>query len=614
MPTSAPSNSNNSVAKRGACDRCRGQKLGCLHQQQNSDSPQSTCFRCFKAGATCSYDTTKRARKSSASKATSPRERRGNGYGITKIAGAVSRATANPSDQSGYLDSNAGTWQNQRGSGNPSSDRLSEEYTADQESKRQSENTTQTHPQTPLSLQDSSNLSSEVDRDFSACSTSSTALLPWSEEMMTPFSYQKAENTSDLELFGSKYSWVFNNNRAQPMDIQLPDTSPTHDHDQCRDEGLNTYGKHAQLCSGDAQMPGASDEAMDIDLLNTSAHTGSFNPTDAVDVRQYRDRDEHREWARLSRGSGMNAPANSPPFGHLAKTGAGLKLGKESLLVDETQHRHMKELSRLEMDLYVQLANIDPESHQPTSGGMATAFQDQLISNVLKSSDTFLTILGSFSTPVAPSSPISPFTATCSTSYKNHSRDFSDSGISTLTPTSSTNDHGIDELVQYPHGKRAAGSYDDLEPAPPVDMATVLQLLTCYIRIVHFHSIMHTRMLDYMTPFLQHSTEHVDFGPPVFLDMQVGGVSLDRFGTFQIKLLLQISLQVLGGIESALGLPEEFRVGKNKGGSTGVLVENVSGEFVKCLMNQRVWREKKVDGVKEQLSKLKRVLKRAMAC
>lgn len=96
--------------------------------------------------------------------------------------------------------------------------------------------------------------------------------------------------------------------------------------------------------------------------------------------------------------------------------------------------------------------------------------------------------------------------------------------------------------------------------------------------------------------------------------MQVGGVSLDRFGTFQIKLLLQISLQVLGGIESALGLPEEFRVGKNKGGSTGVLVENVSGEFVKCLMNQRVWREKKVDGVKEQLSKLKRVLKRAMAC
>lgn len=614
MPTSTPSNSNNSVAKRGACDRCRGQKLGCVHQQQNSDSPQSTCIRCFKAGATCSYDTTKRARKSPASKASSPRERRGNGHGITKIAGAVSRPTANPSDQSGYLDSKASIWQDQRGSGNPSSDRLSEGYTADQESERESENATQIHAQTPSSLQDSSNISSEVDRDFSACSTSSAALLPWSDEMMTPFSYQNAEETSDLELFGSKYSWVFNNNRAQPMDIQLPNTSPTHNREQCRDGGLNTYGIHAQFCSGDAQMPEASDEAMDIDLLTTSAHTGSFDSTDAVGVRQCRDRDEHGEWARLSRASGMNAPANSQPFGHLAKTESGFKLGKESLSVDETQHRHMQELSKLEMDLYVHLANIDPESHQPTSGGMATAFQDQLIGSVLKSSDTFLTLLGSFSTAVAPSSPLSPFPATSSTSYKNHIRDFGDSGTSTLTPTSGTDDHGMDELVRYPHGKRAAGSYDDLEPAPPVDMATVLQLLTCYIRIVHLHSIMHTRMLDYMAAFLRHSTQHVDFGPPVFLDMQVGGVSLDRFGTFQIKLLLQISLQVLGGIESALGLPEEFRVGKKKGGKTGVLGDNVSGEFIKCLMSQRVWREKKVDCVKEQLSKLRRVLKRAMAC
>ena len=585
MPTSTPSNSNNSVAKRGACDRCRGQKLACVHQQQSSDSSQSTCIRCFKAGATCSYDTTKRARKSPASKASSSRERRGNGHGITKIVGAISRPTANPSDQSGYLDSKAGTWRDQRGSDNPSSDRLPEEYTADQESERESENTTQIHAQTPSSLQDSSSISSEVDCDFSAYSTSSAAILPRSDEIMTPFSYQNAEETSDLELFGSEYSWVFNNNRAHPMDIQLPDTSPTYNLEQCRDGGLNAYGIHAQ-------MSGASDEAMDIDLLTTSAHAGSFNHTDAVGVRQCRDHDEHREWARLSGGSGMNAPANSPPFGHLAKTEAGFKLGKDSLSVDETQHRHMQELSKLEMDLYVQLANIDLESHRSTSGGIATAFQDQLIGSVLKSSDTFLTLLGSFSTAVAPSSPFSPFPAT-STSYKNHVRDFSNSGTSTLIPTPSN---------------------DDLKPAPSVDMATVLQLLTCYIRIVHLHSIMHTRMLDYMAAFLRHSTQHVDFTPPVFLDMQVGGVSLDRFGTFQIKLLLQISLQVLGGIESALGLPEEFRVGKHKGGKTGVLGDNVSAEFIKCLMSQRVWREKKGDCVKEQLSKLRRVLKTAMAC
>lgn len=612
MPNPTPSNSNNPVAKRGACDRCRGQKLGCIHQQQNSDSPQSTCVRCFKAGATCSYDTTKRARRSPASKASSLRERRGNGHGITKVAGAVSGPTVGPSDKSGYLDGKACTWQDQRGSGYSSSDQQSEGYTVNQEIERERENTTQMHAQTPSSLRDNSNIPSEVDRDFSVCSRSSNAHLPWSDEMMTPFSYQNPEEASDLELFGSKYNWVFHNNRAQPIDIQLPDASPTSNREQCRDGGLSTYGIQAQYCSGDAQMSGAS-EAMDIDLLGTSVHTGSLNPADTVDIRQCRDRDEHKEWARLSGSSGMSATANSPLFERLAKTEAEFKLGKGSLSVDETQHRHMQELSKLEMDLYVQLANINEESNQPTSSGVATAFQDQLIGSVLKSSDTFLTVLASFSAPVAHSSPLSPYPAASSASYKNYIHGSSDSGTSASTSASGIDEYGTDEMVQYPHGKRAIGSYDDLEPALPLDMATVLQLLTCYIRIVHLHSIMHTRMLDYMAAFLQHSTQHVDFGPPVFLDMRVGGVSLDRFGVFQIKLLLQISLQVLGGIESALGLPEEFRVGKHKGGRTGVLMENVSGEFVKCLMNQRVWREKKVDCVKEQLSKLRRVLKRAMA-
>ena len=519
----------------------------------------------------------------------------------------TSRPTTNPSGQSAYLDGKAGTWQDQRGAGNPNTCRVSEKYIVNQESERETEDTLPIYAQSPLSLNDSSNVLGEIDLDFSACSTSSTATLPWPDEIVTPFSYQDADEVSGFEPLGSKYGWTLPHNRAHPMDIQVLNTSPDSIGEHHKDLSIDTYGIHAQFCSKDAQMVGLSDETMNIELLNTSAHTASLSPTDAVNARPCPGRDEHREWAQLFDSSGMIAPLNPPPFNDATKTETGIKPSKESLSVDEIQHRLMQELSELAMDLYAQLATNDPEYHQPTSGGTATALQDHLIGSVLKSSDTFLTLLSSFSTPATHSSSF-----TTATSYKNPIYDSSDSDTSTLSLASDIDDRGIDELVQHSYSKRPAGNSDDLESPPPIDMATVLQLLTCYIRIVHLHSIMHARMLENISAFLQHTAQQVDFVPPVFPNMQVGGVSLNRFGTFQIKLLLQISVHVLGEIESALGLPKEFRVGKSKGGRTGVLGESVSGEFVKCLMNERSWRGKKVESVKEQLRNLRRVVKRAI--
>ena len=82
---------------------------------------------------------------------------------------------------------------------------------------------------------------------------------------------------------------------------------------------------------------------------------------------------------------------------------------------------------------------------------------------------------------------------------------------------------------------------------------------------------MHTHILNYFFAFLQHDPEHVDSVPPIFPDMQVGGASLNRFGTFQVELPLRTSVHVLGEIESAMGAPKEFRVGKSKEERTGVL-------------------------------------------
>ena len=607
MSTSTPLNLNSSAGKRAACDRCRGQKLRCTREDQSSNSPQAACIRCFKAGATCSYETGKRVGRSNACKTSAPQERRGNGHRISKVSGIASRSNANPSGQSGYSDSQAGTWQDQHGSGNPGSG--PEEYTADQESEREIENTTPTYAQSPSSLHDSSNVLGDMDLNYSASSTSSTATLPWADEIMTPFSYQDAEEASGFEHFGSKYGWAFHNNRAQPMDIQLPNSNG----EQHIDVGVNPCGISAQYCPKDTLIAGLPDEAMDVELLTTSAHATSFDPTNAVDMRPCRDRDEHTESAQFSQRSHVNVPASSSLPNDFVETEAEIKLDKESLSMDEIRHQLMQELSKLAMDLYAQLATGDPENHQPTSGGTLTACQDHFIGSVLRSSETFLTLLSSFSTPVTRSSSSSSLHSASSTSYRNTTYDSSDSATSTSSLASESNDHGMIEMMQPSYGKRPAGNSEELEPPTPLDMATVLQLLTCYIRVVHLHSIMHGRMLDYTSAFLQHNTQHVELIPPVFPNMQVGGVSLNRFGTFQIKLLMQISVHVLGEIESALGLPMEFRVGKSKGGKMGVLGESVSVEFVKCLMNERSWRGKKLESVKEQLRSLRNVLKRVIS-
>ena len=513
-------------------------------------------------------------------------------HGKPKMPGSASRHTTNPSGPSGFLDSEAGTWQDRQ---HRSNGRVLTEYTADQESEREPEDAVSIHAQSPSS-------------DFPACSAAATANLPWPDDIMTSFSYQDTGEASGLESFDSKHGWALQNYGAQSMDVQISNNGPNSNGEQQRHAGVDAYGVYAQSRSRDTQIPGMSDEAMDIDLLTTGAHTASFSPTDAVGTRPRRDRDRDGEWTPFP---GNRAPANPTSFKDLAKIEGKIKLSKNSFSVEEIQHRRMQELSKLAMDLYSQLANNDSEDHQPTSGNTTTAFQDQLIGSVLKCSNTFLTLLNSFSTSTSRSPHFPPSTPTSLISYDKPIYDSSSSDTSPSSSTRDTEDHVMDESMQHAHGKRPVDSLD-VEPPPPIDTATVLQLLTCYIRIVHLHNIMHAHILDYMFAFLRPHTQHVDSIPPIFPNMQVGGVSLNRFGTFQIRLLLQISVHVLGEIESALGLPKEHRVGKSKGGRTGVLGASVSGEFLKCLMSEGAWRGKKVESVREQLRNLRRVLKRAL--
>ena len=632
--TTGPSLSNLRGSKRGACDRCRGQKLRCMREDQSQDSVQSTCVRCVKAGAICSFRIpSKRTGRPPASHALSPQGRKAN------EGGATSRSSLKRSSLNGFSDSHlADGGQKECRLGELSSVRPLGENAADHESEGETEDMSLVHAMSPWSLHGTSNMFGGVGFDFPAFSGSSTATLPWPDETMPSF-YNDAGETSGFECFGAKWSRAFNTYEAQPMDFQIPNASPMSNEDPSKDMSVNVSGAPAQTYIANGQISGLSDEAMDLDLPRENTYASQFSPTKAQKpqlglVEEDRDRERPHEYASL----GMSSTAQSTLFKDFAEKEAGVNDDEESLSVNQIQQRRMQELSELAMDLYTQLAANDPQKNQPMSGASATGFQDQLVGSVLKSSNTFLRLLTSLFAPSTSSSPDPTLSTNQNSSSCNSSDSDNDSGASSPASLLHPDDSVMeDELAQQQHrfcrNPPTSNSADlSSKPRPPIDMATILQLLTCYMHIIHLHSIMHARLLDYMLAFLpnpqpntntnintnnnnsnNNTTQPLDISvPPVFPGMQVGGVSLDQFGTFQVNLLLQISMHLLGEIELALGLPKEYSVGKRKGSGRGVLEASVSGGFVKCLMREEAWRGKRVECVRDRLACLRRVLKGAV--
>ena len=592
--------------KRGACDRCRGQKLRCLREDQSQDL---ACVRCFKAGATCSFGMPKRAGRPPGSNTNSSRQRRGNGSGKSKQAGKASGPTVNTS---GQVDSKADGRLDQRKTGKWDRGKPLIENTANEMSEGKTEDTTMANVLRPSSMDDTASILDKVNLDFPMFSESSTANLPWPDEELAPFCYKNAGDTSSLEPFSPKHSWT--SHYYQPVDIRIPPASRFDSDGQSRDVGASVYGINAQMYSTNAQMFGALDEGMDLDLPGKNALATWIKSTNTP-VGPVRDKDKER--VHTSANSSMSLAATSARLKDCTENEAGTKMDENLPSVREIQHRRMQELSELAMDLYAQLAASDPENQQPTSSATTTLFQHQLVGSVLKSSSTFLTLLTSFSASATPSS-FSPLPLPPSFINQNASTyESSDNGPSPSTSIVDYDDPTMDdESVQHSHPKPPPTSLDDSKLPAPTDMTTVFQLLTCYIRIIRLYSIMYSHILDYTLAFLPNNTsisQHVDSVPPVFPGLQVGVVSLDEFGTFQVMLLLQISVHVLGEIELALGLPEEYRVGKSKGGrgGGGVLDASVSRSFVNCLMREEAWRGKRVECMREQLRHLKRVLKGA---
>ncbi|MCJ1420939.1 hypothetical protein MMC32_007299 [Xylographa parallela] len=558
--------SNPHESKRGACDRCRGQKLRCLREDQSQDS---TCVRCFKAGAICSFGTPKRAGRPRGSSSYPSQERRGNGGRNPKHGGKPSKPTANTSEHGVLFENKADGGLDRNSSGMWDDACFLRENTAEEESGGETEDTNPVLAMSPSSLFDTSNIL----HAFPAAAESSTAALPWSDETFPPFYGENSAEVSGLESFGPKYSWAFQHYQAGPMDMQMLMGSPLNADGQSRDLGVPAYATAAAAHSGNVQSSRPSDEAMDIDLPSAL-----IQPVKIQTPRQSGTRDRDKGRARLPTSFDVSATTQPPLPKESAGSEAGSVAKEDNLSAKEGQHRRMQELSELAMKLYAQLAANDPENHSPRSTAPTPGFQDQLVGSVLKSSTTFLTLLTSFATPT-----------TASPSHPDNSTGTSNRSSASPSPPASPSH-------SPPHS-----------PSSPTDMTTILQLLTCYIHLVHLHGIMYTRILEFTQA---HPTTTAL--PPVFPGLAVGGEPLDAFGTLQVVLLLQIAVHVLGEIEAVLGLPEEYRVGRRRGGGRGVLGASVSGGFVRCLMREGVWRGKRVEAIREQLGQLKRVLEGAV--
>lgn len=225
--SSQPLNSQPHGSKRGACDRCRGQKLKCRREDQSQGSLQATCVRCSKASATCSYGIAKRAGRTPGSNAFPSQGRGGDAGGNSQKVEIASRPTVRASGESGFLSRNTDGWQDRRGTGDREGSLSLGMCPADQASDVENEDTTMVHPSNPLALDDVSNIFSGVDFDFPAFSPSSTMTASWPDRMLPPFSDNDIGKATSLDPCGSQYSWAFYPHQGQHMGIQTPTTSTT---------------------------------------------------------------------------------------------------------------------------------------------------------------------------------------------------------------------------------------------------------------------------------------------------------------------------------------------------------------------------------------------------
>ena len=551
--------------RRGACDRCRGQKLKCTLKDQsaNVSSNAGKCVRCKAADAICNFGILKRAgRPRIPSDPESPRKRR----------------------RKRSHDRFAPTWIREDGSGQ---DCPGQRRRKDQSEGDPGENEDplllgndgeaeagQIMPEQNLAVDSFSDIPETIpeilndpnEELFALPSSfgSSDAGLLWGGEGNT--SIFDAANLAGCGPHSHASDWPLPQHPRGLDEIQKQvQWSAGNDH-PTQDTGLCDDGIFTGL------QPANSDVPMFTGILiDHTSTTGSISNSQVTSLWDQ----EKNERNIFDMDSTPNTAFNGDTSEAESRPSTEDSL---SALPDKSaQSRRMRELSRLGANLYSQVLADEAENHQTTTPESPSSPEDDFVATVLQSSAALLNLLESF----YPSTTQHPRKGPI---FASSDGDASTSDESTIVTEHATDEincqcFGIDFVTSDLHSKTVESKPES------ADMATVLQLLTCYISLIDLHGILYSRVIAYLTGLPQRNGSRLL--SCIFPNMQVGGLSLDKFKTtLQAKLLLQLSTHVLGEIEMALGVPDGFRLSQEGSQRQGILEMSVSVQFVEAALRE----------------------------
>jgi len=554
-------------SKRAACDRCREQKSRCPREGQDRTSDSAKCARCAKAGTVCNFSTSLRAGRPSASNSkTLSKRRQGSDSNEAAPGGVLAEEPREHHFDATNQDDGFESFLSPDGS------EIWMRGAFDEATGPSSRRTTLAGDASHVSTSSEPFFTPEVASmfggehlDFLKQPDFSNTPLRGAEEDLNPM---------DLEPFVRIDNWGLSHS-------VYPSTNGV---SQCQNTSLGQSPTATMLTPPEIQMG----EAFCVPTGGTRINSGeSLAGTKRATHLQARSGDKS-QWETSSGFHSMTPESSSSRTldGNWESPPTNLSPSHD------IQHRRMHELSDLGMSFYSQ---VKETASRDEANPLALSLPDNLAVKILESSVKFLNLLTSLYPSRLPSASVD------------------DTNPSSSSDEDMPNSSKRRPLRNHPR-KQSSSNYtsnssDDSSPQP-VDMTEVFALLTCYIRILHLHCLLYSRISDFLTTLFQQGA-HL---PPVFPGVQAGSVSLDTFAKFQVKLLIQISTHVLGEIEMALGLPDGYRISKRDIQRQGIFEGSVSVQFIEMTMKEKgksgLGIEKdKFTSIRDHLGRLRQLLK-----
>ena len=622
----APTTQDHLAVKRAACDRCRGQKLRCI--PCNSEEGSGRCDRCRVARAECIYSPPTKPGRPPSSKHNS-------------ASRSVKSHFCQPLGEASLIE---GQSPNQASTSNRELPRAHainsfayEEFagTEDQQQQHQRQQLLQQDYELPL-------INSHFEAEAFGLDTNAISN-PCFTNYFSPS--RSGGEPTDEEFLSVR----------NPSTSTLVDHSTSWDNEYTIFEARDTSHDHSVEPSsmGDPALPSGYDVRHDANFephpKTSSYYRGTIKvPYDSGDR-------VHDLTAKtsLSTSNGIGEQTSKhceqsrmPPLVRDQPQSTNWSTAGIPDATTNDMHPYqntVQQLSELSAKLFVQINVHDSiysttESASEESTTKYTQQLEQLIKDVLESSTVFLDILTtlqrSYLKSLRAALPNTIDDANDAVEDPNmHPMPLSDnSDKSGSNPADDSTAYGRSaEVVRSSLRLKSISS----SPATP-DTATILQLLTAYIRVTQLHHILYHTLCSHLSPMLTSSDQALisisRCMPSAFSSsssanntlpfpsLSIGGISLQPYPRIQMKVLLQVCAHNLGEIEAVLGLPAAFRVSEpdaydastiaSSGGSNGGGVLKASGGGTTLLVRTVMMEAgDTVQGIRELLAKLREGLR-----